>query len=177
MSEIVDIYTDQIHNNLRPLFANWDISAPRKLGDYGLLNGNVFIAMGNITTDFKINVVSVKEPRQDTRSFSTKGSTDVKLTAQGQTATGGAVINAKLEIDFSDSDAMFFNAAGCEYSMVQSKTALGVEIMKLFNADRWTKSWVVVTDLVDSGAVTAAISSAKSASVTFEAGASQFFAR
>lgn len=169
MSNLADVYTKQIHDNLQPLYANWDIATPRELGDYGKLDGSLFISLGNIKNDFGINVPEIEEERLDSRSFASKGNTDVSLTGQGQIPASGVTVNAKLEITFSESDAMFFNAAGCVYTMAQSKFRLGQDIIAL--KDKWDPSWVVVTDIVDSGAVTAAISSSRNASITFEADA------
>jgi len=56
--------------------------------------------------------------------------------------------------------------------MVENKSSLGVEVMKLYKADKWDRGWVVLTDLVDSSALTVAISSDSSSAITFEADAS-----
>ncbi len=170
MSDLVNVYTNQIHDNLRPLYANWDIGAPRKIGDYGTLDGALFTAIGNITNDFGINIPAITDTRKDTRSFASQGSTDYSLTAQGQGPVSGVTVNAKLQLNFASANAMFFNAAGCVYSMAQSKFNLGKDVMAI--KDGWDSSWVIITDIVDTGAVTAAISSSSNAAVTFEADAS-----
>jgi hypothetical protein len=172
MSDIAELYADQVHDNLKPLYANWDVSTPRQLGDYGVLDDNIFVQLGNITKDFGVKFTPRTDTRKDTRSFSSKGSTEVNISAQGQAPAGGAKINAKLEINFSSEDAMFFNAAGCEYSMIADKAVVGAEIMKLYNKGDWDRSWVIVTDIVDASAVTVAVSSSKSSAVVFEADAS-----
>jgi hypothetical protein len=169
MSTIVKIYTEAVRENLKPLFANWDPSKPVDLGDYGVLVDDVLINIGNIR-DIGINFDVKEDTTPDRKSFSSEGSTEVKLNTKGAANISGS-INAKatLEINFGSKDAVFFNAAECKYSMIRDKAAIEKEVMKFYKAQKWERNWAVVTDIVQAGATTIAISGANNASVIFEA--------
>lgn len=169
MSAIVEVYTSAVHENLKPLFANWEPGRPLELGDYGSRVGEVFIHIGNIK-DLGIAFDVREDPTTDQKYFSSEGSTEIKLNTKGA-ATASNALNAKatLEINFSSKEAVFFNAAECRFSMIKDKAAIGKEVMKLYKAGDWDRSWAVVTDIVSAGATTIAVSGADKASITFEA--------
>ncbi|MFZ2632066.1 MAG: hypothetical protein WA081_09405 [Desulfosalsimonadaceae bacterium] len=169
MSAIVEIYTEAVRENLKPLFANWEPGKPVELGDYGTLAGEAFIHIGNIK-DLGMGFDVREDDTPDRKYFSSEGSTEIKLNMKGAATLSGA-INAKatLEINFGSKEAVFFNAAECRFSMIRDKAAVGKEIMKRCKAHDWDRDWALVTDLVRSGATTIAISGADHASVIFEA--------
>jgi hypothetical protein len=165
MSAIVDIYTDAVHDNLRPMYANWQPGMPVELGDYGVLNGNHFIHVGNVA-DLGIKFTVRTDKSKDQINFSSKGSTKVTLNAAG---TGGSNVKANLQIDFSSEESVFFNAAECGYDMIEDKAALGADVMKRFKGGTWEREWAVITDIVNAGATTIAVSGGTSSSVVFQA--------
>jgi hypothetical protein len=103
--------------------------------------------------------------------FSTPENTkEPKLHAKGAAPVRGVVnVKAALEVNFSSQDAVFFNAAECDYTMIANKVALGKAVMAKYEQGEWQREWVVVTDLVKAGATTVAVSGAHTASIVFEA--------
>ncbi len=170
MKSIVEIYTEAVYENLKPLHANWEPGRPVELGDYGILRDRTFIQLGNLKKDLKIKFAGRKDSTKDNKSFASKGTTEVKFHSKGSVPVSG-VVNAKasIEVAFSSEDAVFFNAADCEWSMIESKAVLGTAIMKLYQTRQWSREWAIVTDLIKSGATTLAISGASSSSIVFEA--------
>jgi hypothetical protein len=168
-NHISEIYSNEIHDNLRPLYANWEPGQPISLGDYGLLQGSIFVRLGSIQ-DLGITIQERSDKKKDQKFFSSKGSADVKFTSAGLAPAGGTVnLKASLEVDFSNERAVFFNAADCQYSMVADKVALGDEVMKRYRDRKWKRGWTIVTDLVQAGATTLAVSGGSSSSIIFEA--------
>jgi hypothetical protein len=166
---ISQIYSDEIRNHLRPLFANWQPSQPVALGDFGKLEGNIFVRLGNVK-QFGIPFTEYSENRKDQQSFASKGSTEIKFNAGGSAPVGGTVnVKANLEVNFSSEDSVFFNAAECKYSLIADKVALAKEVMERFRAKKWDRVWAVVTDVIKAGATTLAVSGSKSSSIVFEA--------
>jgi hypothetical protein len=166
---ISQIYSDEIRNHLRPLFANWQPSQPVGLGDFGKLEGNVFVRLANVSK-FGIRFDERSEDRRDQQSFSSKGSTEVKFNAAGSAPAGGTVnVKASVEVNFSSDESVFFNAAGCKYSMIADKVALAAAVMERYHNKQWDRAWVVVTDVIAAGATTLAISGGSSSSIAFEA--------
>ncbi|PWU19761.1 MAG: hypothetical protein C5B50_05745 [Verrucomicrobia bacterium] len=172
MSDIVDIYTNAIYDNLRPMYANWQPGSPIELGDYGFLDRKHFVHQGNVK-DLGITFQPRNDTSTDQINFSSKGNTKVTLNAAGSGPVGsGVTVKASLQVDFSSEEAVFFNAAECAYDMIQDKVALGTQIMDRFKKKTWNRDWVVVTDIVNAGATTIAISGSQSSSVVFQASGS-----
>ena len=166
---LAKIYTDEVYQNLRPLYANWEPTKPIKLGDFGLMNDNFFNHLGNISA-FKINFNVRESPAKDYKNFSSRGSVSVSTHDKGSFPINGIMnASAALEINFSNEDAVFFNAADCNYKMIDDKVRLGEEIMEKFHAQVWKHEWAIVTDLVQAGSTTVAISGAKNAGLLLEA--------
>jgi hypothetical protein len=170
MTAIVDVYTNAVYNNLRPLRANWDPAQPVALGDFGLLSGEVFQRLGNLSA---LNVdigKSIDDDLNQQKIFSSARDMSVSFTGAATVAGNpAATVKASVNISFGSSDSAFFNAADCSYSMIADKAALGTTIMALSDAGKWTREWVVVTDLVKAKATTIVISSAAHASIVLEA--------
>jgi hypothetical protein len=53
--------------------------------------------------------------------------------------------------------------------MIEDKAALSAEIMKQFAAGTWDREWAVITDIVNAGATTIAVSGGTTSSVVFQA--------
>lgn len=79
-----------------------------------------------------------------------------------------ANVKATLEVNFSSNEAVFFNAAGCDYTMIADKVALAKETMTRFANNEWERDWAVVTDLVKASSTTLAVSAGNTASIVFE---------
>ena len=167
MAHIVEIYTESVYDNLSPLYPNWEPSRPVKLGDFGRLQGHVFLYEGNVSR-FGIEFAVREADAQDHKNFASQGKTEVSFNAAGSVPVDGVQAKASLKIDFTAEDAVFFNAAGCSYSMIEDKVALGDRIMKLPD-DAWKREWAIVTDLVQARSTTLAVSGARKASIEIEA--------
>jgi hypothetical protein len=172
MSSIVDIYSKEVHNNFKPLYANWDPGQPIDLGAYGLLVDEVFTRIGNVSHWGVKNIVDIPQGGTDQLSFSSKGSTSISFNAAGTVNVAG-IVNAKpsLKIDFKSENSVFFNAAGCKHHMIDDKNALADSIMALYTGGKgkWKREWVVVTDYIEADSATIVVSGGNSSSIELEA--------
>ncbi len=168
---ISEIYTDEVHSHLHPWYANWEPGEPINIGDYGRMDGDIFIREGHISTflpDFLLE--TVRDRTADHKKFSSEGVQEVAIGADGRGNVGGAAdVSAGLRLEFSRKKGVFFNAAECTTVSLKDKTGLGKEIMKLYRNDTWKKKWVIVTDLVKAKATTVAVSASKNSSITIQA--------
>ncbi len=171
MSSIVKIYTDEVYDNLKPLYAQWEPGKPVQLGDFGILRDRTFIQLGNIQQDLGLTFTKRSDNTKDHKFFASQGSVDLKFNAKGSVPVSGLLsANASLEIAFSNKKAVFFSAADCEYVMIEDKVGLGKQIMTQYEKRKWEREWVVVSDLIKAGATTIAVSGGQSASIVLEAG-------
>ena len=68
-------YANTVKKNQRVLFGVWEPGLPVQLGDYGTMNGNIFVPQGNIREfedlkDFKITIR--KDNSQDEKTFTSE---------------------------------------------------------------------------------------------------------
>lgn len=171
MSDVALIYAKAVYDNLKPLYANWEPTTPLQLGDYGVLRDYVFIRLGHIS-QYGIKSQERRNTSKDHKFFTSQGTTDVKFDVGGEAPVGAATAaKATLAVGFTSQEAVFFNAAGCEFAMIDDKVSLGKTVMGLYGAGTWPREWVVVTDLVTADAITVAVSGGGTASIVFEAAA------
>jgi hypothetical protein len=170
MSTIDEIYTSAVYENLKPLRANWHPIIAIELGTVGKLDGEIFKPLGNLKVDYGIDIgQTVSGPTADHLYFTTSGNSTLKFNAGGSGGAQGITAKASLEIEFSSSDAVFFNAAACTYESIVDKLALAKKIMELHNAGDWEADLTIVTDYVKAGSTTIAVSGSASSSIVFSA--------
>jgi hypothetical protein len=110
--------------------------APIELGDYGIMDGNIFIHMGKLKNDFEAfagDVIQLStDPTKDLMEFKSESGVDVNFMAKGSVnAAGTTLAKAALEIKFSEKDAVFFNAADCTTTRIANKAKVGDILMQM----------------------------------------------
>jgi hypothetical protein len=140
------------------------------LGDFGLLDRQAFQRIGNVSQR-GINIGQVIDDDVGDQKIFASGR-DTTMTLHARAAAAGqaaATVNASVEINFASQDSAFFNAAGCSYSVIQDKAALGAQIMSAFEHGNWQREWAVVTDLVRARETTVAICGSTTGGIVLEA--------
>ena len=170
MASAAEIYADELHDNFQVMYAAWPPGEPLRLGDYGPIRGNLFVRIGNITSDEKIAFESRHDPTRDQWEYKSAGSVALAFRGGGKaTVSGAAKVRAGLTVRFSKEDAVFFNAAECSLDSIEDQVAVGKAILKLFERKQWDGNNAIITHVVDSLATTVAISSDQKASISLEA--------
>lgn len=146
MKAIARFYTNQVKDNFVTLFANWIPESPLSLGDFGVLDGNIFIRKGNVR-DFGLNFETITGPSVDEK-FTSGGAVDVAFNAKATVPATGATVNANITIDFHKEHSIYFSAEGCSTSSIKDKNTLGNEVLKLYEDGKWKKEHTIVTDVV-----------------------------
>ena len=139
MSGIADIYTEEVHRNI-DLYATWPPGEMLTLGDYGELIGDRFERRGNLITDFGISFKEKKYPSNANYKFASSGKVQTAFKPKAQANLQGVVniLNASLDINFSSSNAVFFNAANCSQSSIDDIAfKLAKEIISLYKKYKW----------------------------------------
>jgi hypothetical protein len=171
---IANLYTDQVKKHFKVLYANWEPGGPIGLGDYGILQKNIFIPMGNLKNDyneFKGNVIQLTpDPTKDLKEFKSESGVEVNLMAKGSLNPQGVTLaKATLDIKFTLKDTIFFNASGCTTTRIANKAKIGVILKNLLKEHNWKKEYCVVTDLVSVERTIIAISEGESSGIQLEA--------
>ncbi len=174
MSKIASLYSDEVKKHFKVLYANWEPGGPIELGDYGIMDGNIFIPMGKLKVDFPEfsgNIIQIApDPTKDQKEFKSESGVEVNLAAKGSVSPAGVTLaKAALEIKFSSKDSIFFNAAGCTTTRITNKAKVGEILKQLLKNGKWQKEYCVVTDLVEAGKTVIAISQSNNSAISFEA--------
>jgi len=174
MSKIANIYSDAIKSHFKVLYANWEPGTPIELGDYGNMDGNLFIPMGKLKNDFpafkKVLLQTTSDIKKDNKEFKSESGVQVNLLPKGALSVQGAVLaKATLDIKFAGKHIVYFNAIGCTNTRITNKAKLGEKLIELYNKKKWNKNYYVVTDLVEADKAIIAISNSSDSGISFEA--------
>lgn len=170
------VYTDTVRKSQRVLYGVWEPGSPVELGDYGVMEGNIFVHQGNLKEfdelkDFKITIR--KDKTEDDKTFSSQTGVDFQIKPRVGANLKGIPVNASIDFTFSKENAVFFNAAGCVVEMIENKYQLGEKLLEIHRNDkkRWKKEFVLVTQIVISERALILISTSNDFSISFEADA------
>lgn len=163
-----------IKKHFKIYYANWEPGGEIRLGDYGYLDGDIFIHRGNLKNDypeFSDNVIKEQtDSSKDLKEFKSDRGIEVNLLAKGSVnSLGTSAVKAGLEIKFSRKDSIFFNAAECVTNRIANKAVVGTILLDLLDKGRWEKEYCVVTDVVKAGNTIIAISQSDNSGISFEA--------
>lgn len=161
---LADRYCENIHKNIEPYYATWLPTVPVKLGDYGKMDGKIFIRQGNIKTDFGVDFTVEADTDSGDFEYKSSGTNAVNANAGG---TAG-LVKALLTITFSNQYDVFFVAASCLADQMNNVPSVVEQLTPQFKAKKM-KGYMVVTQVVKAGTSTIAVSSDKGSQLVIEA--------
>ncbi|WP_290702097.1 hypothetical protein [Lacinutrix sp.] len=176
-NSIAKVYVNTIKKNQKVLYGVWEPGFPVQLGDYGIMKGNIFTQLGNISEFEELKDFNIKIRRDETKdekSFTSKKGVQFQLNPKAEGTIDGVKANASIEVKFSKENAVFFNGAECVFELIENKYQLGQELLKIHkkSKDKWKKEFVLVTDRVITKRALILISTSSDFSITLEADAS-----
>lgn len=171
---IAKTYANTVKRNQKILYAVWEPGFPVQLGDYGVMKGNIFTQLGNISEFEELNNFKIKIRKDDTKdekTFTSKKGVQYELNPRVDTTINGIKCNASIDIKFTKENAVFFNGAECHFELIENKHQLGQELLKIHkkSKDKWKAEFVVVTDRVVSKRSLILISTSSDFSIKLEA--------
>lgn len=175
-NSIAKIYANTVKKNQKILYGVWEPGFPVQLGDFGVMKGNIFTQLGNISEFEELknfDLIIRKDDTKDEKFFTSKKGVEFMLTPKGNGVVNGAQVNASIDVKFSKENAVFFNAAECVFELIENKYQLGQELLKIHKKDKhkWRKEFVVVTDRVLTKRALILISTSSDFSIKLEADA------
>ncbi|MDC6365743.1 MULTISPECIES: hypothetical protein [Flavobacteriaceae] len=173
---IAKVYANTVKRNQRILYGVWEPGFPVQLGDYGVMKGNIFTQLGNISEFEELKNFGLKirkDDTQDEKTFTSKKGVQFELGSKADATVNGIEGNASIEIKFSKENAVFFNGAECVFELIENKYQLGQELLKIHkkSKERWRKEFVVVTDRVLTKRALILVSTSSDFSIKLEADA------
>lgn len=164
------IYAKAVHYHLPKYFANFPPNSPIEVGDYGSLNSGVFDRAGNVRDVF--GVAFTHEVLRGQPALINFQSGEGISTSIGGTADAVAGLLSKqvsVTVKFAKRDGIVFRAIGCEPYTIMDREAFGREIIGLFERDRISAEFVVVTSLIRAKSLTVVASASAGATIELNA--------
>ncbi|MDZ4800187.1 MAG: lipase family protein [Bryobacteraceae bacterium] len=161
-------YCKQLREALRR-HANFPPNRPVSLGDYGVIQDNVFERLGHIK-EFGLTVETLVGVGESDFQFQSQGSVDFELIAKGDIQPGGIpAVKAGLALKFSREQASFFAVAGCTVQSMGNIRQLEGSLIDLLRDGRWEADFYVVTEVNLAAKTTLIISATRDSEVRLEA--------
>jgi hypothetical protein len=161
-------YCKQLRDAFRR-HANFPPNRCVALGDYGVIQENVFERLGNIS-DLGLSILPAVGTGQSNFIFKSQGSVDFELIAKGEVQPGGIVaVRAGLNLKFNRENSVFFCAAGCTIQAAANIRDLEPALIQLLQEGRWESDFYLVTELTLASKTTAIVSSSGDSEVKLEA--------
>jgi hypothetical protein len=151
------------------LFANWPPDAPRKIGDFGRVQGAMFQFMGSLDPE-EIEALGSRESAsrsnydimiKSSRSMGAGVSAGAKV---AKVAKGKAV----LRIKFDSADGVVFAAPSVRITEIASLEVLGRTLKERMLEGNWDPAYAVVVQISVADRATVILSSQSGASMDFE---------
>lgn len=152
-------------------FATWLPGTPLELGDIGVLKGNIFTKISNLS-DFKIKFDVEKDTSKADIEHSSKGAVSITTKASGTVAPQGSSlgeIEAGIRVEFNKENAILFKANATLSPSIKDQVSVGNQVIKLFEEGKWDKNWVVITEIVEAESATILISSSSNSKIELKA--------
>lgn len=161
---LADRYCENIHKNIEPYYATWLPTVPVKLGDYGKMDGTIFVRQGNIKTDFAVDFTVEADTDSGDFEYKSSGTNAINANAGGS----AGLVKALLTISFSNQYDVFFVAADCLADQMNNVPSVTSQLAPQFK-EKKMKGYMIVTQIVKAGTATIAVSSAKGSQLVIEA--------
>ena len=147
--------------------ATWLPSTPLALGDIGILRKNQFIKISNLE-DLGISFEVEEDTTKADIEYNSQGSVSITAKASGTIAPKDSMlkqVDTGLTVAFSRKNSIVFKANGTTSPSIKDQIKLGNEVLQLYKEGKWSKNWVVVTELVNAESATILISSASDSKI------------
>jgi hypothetical protein len=154
-------------------YATWNPGLPLKLGDIGLLKGDVFRKIGELGQ----RGITFSEQLDSTPTdlkYTSRGSVVLTTKLAGAASLPGSALaggDAGIVVEFTKENAVLFQANQTLTHFIADTISLGETVLALFREGKWDKHWAVITELVVADAATILISNAKGAKIELKANA------
>lgn len=154
MAEFSDIYIDGVRKKYHDYYVAWIPTKDLRLGDFGIVNKNIFDSKGNVN-QFGVNYKVQKDRTPGTLMHASSSEIVFKTKLGGQ-------VNRKIfphipkgeagiKYEFGSKNSFVLAASNTRENKIVNKVQLAKDIENLYNNGKgeWNKDWYVITDLVE----------------------------
>lgn len=152
--------------------ATWHPTKTLRIGDIGVLDGDVFTHQGSLVQLGIQMEVRTDANEAESWDLSSESGVDVKFKAGGQVDAGTPALgelDAGFHVDFKKENSFVFKIKGYKTYMIENLMKISEEVLELYAAGEWKKEWVIINELVEAQSATILLSSEGGVSVGLKA--------
>ena len=165
------LYVDGIKKRFSNYFAAWLPNEPYRLGDLGILNGNIFIRTNNVQ-DPSIGFTFTERADPDPSPIDVVSESGVALMFKAAGEVNTLLPNvpqgeAGIGIEFSAQGAFILKAPETYQPSIENIDKLRQDVFDAYVRGRWDKRWAVIVRLVKAPHATIIVSKSSQAKLEF----------
>lgn len=161
MSGLHERYMAEMHAEFG-YFANWLPASPLKLGDVGVMDGNQFKRITDLSA-LGIGFTPGEPGPSSTMEYTSSGAVRVDHGLRAETELVQA--RGDVTVEFSREAATFFQAEDCVETAIADLARLETDLLALHGAGAWRPEHVVISAVVTTGPAVILVSRDQNASV------------
>jgi hypothetical protein len=162
-------YISELSDSLKYL-PTWLPTLELQLGSLVIAEEGVLRRVGHVG-DYRLAFTPRTGTSRATIEYSSAGGVSVTSKLAGQAVPGSNLgkMEAGLIVKFSRANAVVFEASGCTSAEIADLPQLGRAIKKLYDAGKWDRGLMLVSELIQAASVTIIISSGQAARIELKA--------
>jgi len=168
-----ELYVDGIKKRFRNYFAAWLPDEKLKLGDVGILNGNIFIRTSNIL-DSSLGFQFIEREDLDPSPIDVVSESGVSMVVKAAGEVSRFMPNipaadAGVAIEFASQGAFILKSPAVYQPSIENIEKLKADVLDAYLHSRWDKNWAVVVRLVKAPKATVIVSKSSRSKIEFTA--------
>lgn len=169
MSTPAELYISGIKKKLKNYYAAWLPNEKLKLGDVGVLNGNLF---NRVTSLAALGISFAERPDPDSTpiDYVSESGVAMFLKAVGEVNTSIPNVpqgKAGIGVEFSQEGAFILKAPESYEPSIENIIKLEQDVRHAFQEGRWRTKWAIIVRLVQTPVATIMISNSSNSKVEF----------
>lgn len=169
--DVIKFYLKNLNKKSQGYRATWLPSTPLQIGDFGVLENNVFSVEGNLK-DMGIEFTTRESENPSDIDFSSENGINITFKASGDPVLEGSALKeaeAGVNIKFNNDKSYVFKLKGFKDTIISNLGEIKTKILKQFKDGEWPKNRVIINKLLTANSATILISGEAGISVDLKA--------
>lgn len=171
MASAAELYVNGVKSKLLNYYAAWLPDGNYRLGDYGVLRGNLFTRLGSVAdAPFNFKFSELADPDPSPIEIASDSGVSLAFKAAGEVNPKFSAVTeaeAGIAVEFSQQGAFIVSAPETYEPSIADVGQLQNDIVAAYKAGRWKSSWAVIVRTVRAPVATILASRSSQGKVEF----------
>lgn len=170
----VKFYLEDLKKKSKGYRPTWLPAVRLSVGDYGVLEKDVFSREGNIYTDFKIEVKPKPGEKSPSLNFSSEKGVALTTKIKGKVEPKAELLgeaDAGFIVEFSKGSGYICNLKEYSVTLIENLGKIKTEVLQRFNEGKWDENHVIISQVITADSSTILVSGQSSTKLEFKANA------